>query len=61
MVEHMEELAEGGENSSSPKCVEIVDLMTDIAGRVRDKTFLCQHVHRISSLTDKLYLKIYPI
>ena len=40
--------------------VEIEDLMTDIAGRLRDETYLCQHLHRIHSLTDKLYLNIYP-
>ena len=60
MLEHLEELNEGGEGDSSPKCVEIEDMMTDVAGRLRDKTFLCQHVHRISSLTDKLYLNVYP-
>ena len=61
MVEHLEELAEGGEVNSPPKCVEIEEMMTDVAGRLRDETFLCQHVHRISSLTDKLHLNVYPI
>ena len=60
MCEHLKELAEGGKNNSSPRCVEIEDLMTDIAGRVRNETYLCQHVQRISSLTDKLYLNVYP-
>ena len=61
MFEHLEELAEDGEDNSQPKCVEIEDLMTDVAGRLRDETVLCQHVHRISTLTDKLYLSIYPM
>ena len=60
MIEHLEELVEGGEHNSSSRCVEIEEIMTDVAGRLRDQTFLCQHVHRISSLTDKLYMNIYP-
>lgn len=61
MYDHLKDLAEGGEDDSSLKYVEIEDMMTDIAGILRDETFLCQHVHRMSTLTDKLYLNVYPV
>ena len=40
--------------------VEIEDLMTDVAGRLRDVTCLSQHLHRISSLKKRLFLRVYP-
>lgn len=38
--------------------VDIEELITDIAGRVRDLTQGTQHVHRISSLTQPLYMRL---
>ena len=40
--------------------VELVELMTDIAGRVRDKSQLTQHLHMVNSLRQSLYLRIHP-
>ena len=40
--------------------VELVDLMTDIAGRVREESQLSQHLHTVNSLRQSLYLRIHP-
>lgn len=40
--------------------VDIVDLMTDVAGRVKNESGLSQHLHTINSLTQTLHLRIYP-
>ena len=65
MAHHLTEMWEGlnpGEDDSSSLCisVEIEDLMTDVAGRMRNETDLNQHLHRIYNLTYRLYLSVYP-
>ena len=40
--------------------VELVDIMTDIAGRVREESRLVQHLHTVNSLRQSLYLRIHP-
>ena len=65
MADHMNEMWEDmdpGEDDFQSGCisVEIENLMTDVAGRLRNETYLRQHLHRIYNLTDKLYLDVYP-
>lgn len=50
---------DGEGESSSCVVIEIEDLMTDVAGKVRDETYLIQHLHRISTLTNKLYINVF--
>ena len=47
----------GGDDSID---VEFVDLMTDVAGSVRDNSKLFQNLHWISNLSSKLYLRVFP-
>ena len=39
--------------------VELEDLMTEVAGRLREESHLQQHLHRISTLTGTFYLRLY--
>lgn len=47
-------------NSSPPSIrIDIEDLMTDVAGKMRDSKGLRQDLHRISTLVDTLYIDVY--
>ena len=39
--------------------VELEDLMTDMAGRLREESDGQQHLHRLSTLSDQLSLRLY--
>lgn len=40
--------------------MEIEEMMTDVAGRLRNKMLVSQHLHRISTLTERTFLRLYP-
>ena len=60
MRQHLYELCQG-HSPANPQAVELelVDLMTDIAGRLRDESYLSQHLHTINTLKQCVYLRIH--
>ena len=61
MREHLYDLCKGSTPAKHRVVeVELVNLITDIAGRVRDESHLTQHLQTDNSLTQSLYLKIHP-
>ena len=61
MRQHLHDLCKGSTPDKHEVVeVELVELMTDIAGRVRDKSQLTQHLHMVNSLRQSLYLRIHP-
>ena len=39
--------------------VELEDLITEVAGRLREESHQQQHLHRISTLTRTVYLRLH--
>ena len=61
MRQHLYDLCKGSTPDKHKVVeVELVELMTDIAGRVRDESRLGQHLHTENSLRQSLYLRIHP-
>lgn len=65
MADHLKELTvdfnsatDGGEGKQVPS-LDIEELMTDIACKLRIASSFCQHLHRINALKQKLQLQIF--
>ena len=61
MRQHLYDLCKGSTPDKHKVIeVELVELMTEIAGRVREESSLSQHLHMVNSLRQSLYLRIHP-